>query len=124
MSALYRDGYSHVWLDLERLKSNQEQHKRDLAAIQGCDESKHQAILRLQKENAALKQTLEFTVSDASESRETLAFLKQQNEGLRTDLERLKGLLDTFLFEGSSSGRRYGQIWKRREELRKEHGLD
>lgn len=93
---LFRDGYFHVWLDLERL----------------------------QKENAALKQTLEFTVNDAYQSRDTLAFLKQQNEGMRSELDRLKGLLDTFLFVGSSSGRRYGQIWKRREELRKEHGLD
>jgi hypothetical protein len=66
--ALYRDGYSHVWADLERL----------------------------QKENA----------------------------GLHIELERVKGLLDTFLFVGSSSGRRYGLIGKERERLRKEHGLD
>jgi hypothetical protein len=48
---------------------------------------------RLQKENAALKQTLEFIVNDAAESRETVASLKQQNEGLRSELERVKGLL-------------------------------
>jgi septal ring factor EnvC (AmiA/AmiB activator) len=63
--ALYRDGYSQVWADLERL----------------------------QKENAALKQTLEFTVNDAFESRETVASLKQQNEGLRSELLRVKGVL-------------------------------
>jgi hypothetical protein len=93
---LYCAGYSHIWEDMERL----------------------------QKENAALKQTLEFTVNDAFESRETLAFLKRQHEGLCSELERVKGLLDIFLFEGSSAGRRYGLIWKRREELRKQHGLD
>jgi hypothetical protein len=65
---LYRDGYSNIWADLERL----------------------------QKETA----------------------------GLRNELDRVKGLLDTFLFVGSSCGRRYGQIWKRRQELRKQHGLD
>jgi hypothetical protein len=93
---LYCAGYSHIWEDMERL----------------------------QKENAALKQTLEFTVNDAFESRETVAFLKREYEGLRTELERVKGLLDTFLFVGSSSGRRYGLIGKERERLRKEHGLD
>lgn len=50
--------------------------------------------------------------------------LQKENAGLRSEVQRVKGLLDTFLFEGSSSGRRYGLIWKRREELRKEHGLD